>query len=88
MLFFIQSTVDVQNQPQNFSGDSQDSRGYTSISVREPLAALKAQTAASRGLSSTTGTNSQGSAQSGQNPLEGEGYFIQNFCFNLFLIKF
>ncbi|CAG7815774.1 unnamed protein product [Allacma fusca] len=25
------------NQPQHFSGDSQDSRGYTSISVREPL---------------------------------------------------
>ncbi|KAF2354068.1 hypothetical protein FHG87_015177 [Trinorchestia longiramus] len=29
-------------QQQHFSGDSQDSRGYTSISVREPLAALKA----------------------------------------------
>ncbi|KAK7869928.1 hypothetical protein R5R35_013709 [Gryllus longicercus] len=31
-------------QPANFSGDSQDSKGYTSISVREPLASIKAQT--------------------------------------------
>ncbi|KAJ9581122.1 hypothetical protein L9F63_023699, partial [Diploptera punctata] len=31
-------------QQTNFSGDSQDSKGYTSISVREPLANLKAQT--------------------------------------------
>ncbi|XP_066992849.2 uncharacterized protein [Anabrus simplex] len=30
----------------NFSGDSQDSKGYTSISVREPLANIKAQTKA------------------------------------------
>lgn len=30
----------------NFSGDSQDSKGYTSISVREPLASIKAQTKA------------------------------------------
>ncbi|KAK7082917.1 hypothetical protein SK128_011439 [Halocaridina rubra] len=50
---------------QNFSGDSQDSRGYTSISVREPLAALKAQTP---GASTT---------QPLQNaPGEGEGYYM------------
>lgn len=30
------------NQP-HFSGDSQDSKGYTSISVREPLANIRAQ---------------------------------------------
>lgn len=29
---------------QHFSGDSQDSKGYTSISVREPLANIRAQT--------------------------------------------
>jgi hypothetical protein len=33
-----------QQQQSNFSGDSQDSKGYTSISVREPLANIKAQT--------------------------------------------
>ncbi|XP_023707154.1 uncharacterized protein LOC111864196 isoform X2 [Cryptotermes secundus] len=33
-----------QQQQVNFSGDSQDSKGYTSISVREPLANIKAQT--------------------------------------------
>lgn len=33
-----------QQQQLNFSGDSQDSKGYTSISVREPLANIKAQT--------------------------------------------
>ncbi|XP_014614125.1 PREDICTED: uncharacterized protein LOC106792305 isoform X2 [Polistes canadensis] len=32
---------------QHFSGDSQDSKGYTSISVREPLANILAQTKAS-----------------------------------------
>ncbi|XP_034938342.1 uncharacterized protein [Chelonus insularis] len=32
--------------PQHFSGDSQDSKGYTSISVREPLANIIAQTKA------------------------------------------
>ncbi|XP_032454368.1 uncharacterized protein LOC100118022 isoform X4 [Nasonia vitripennis] len=31
-------------QQQHFSGDSQDSKGYTSISVREPLANIIAQT--------------------------------------------
>ncbi|XP_012232044.1 uncharacterized protein [Linepithema humile] len=39
-----------QHQPsssqQHFSGDSQDSKGYTSISVREPLANIIAQTKA------------------------------------------
>ncbi|XP_071647960.1 uncharacterized protein [Temnothorax longispinosus] len=36
-----------QNSPQqHFSGDSQDSKGYTSISVREPLANIIAQTKA------------------------------------------
>ncbi|XP_064117461.1 mucin-2-like isoform X2 [Macrobrachium nipponense] len=53
-------------QQQNFSGDSQDSRGYTSISVREPLAALKAQTA---------GTAASQSSQATQ-PMEGEGYYM------------
>ncbi|XP_043287243.1 uncharacterized protein [Venturia canescens] len=44
-----------QNVPhQHFSGDSQDSKGYTSISVREPLANIIAQT---KGLH----TNRQGS---------------------------
>lgn len=40
-------------QQQHFSGDSQDSKGYTSISVREPLANIIAQTKAAhqhRGL--------------------------------------
>lgn len=57
--------IEISSQ-QNFSGDSQDSRGYTSISVREPLAALKAQTqgTAAPQLSSTT------------QPLEGEGYYM------------
>nr|CAD7399143.1 unnamed protein product [Timema poppensis] len=35
-------TPPIENQ--HFSGDSQDSKGYTSISVREPLANIKAQT--------------------------------------------
>ncbi|XP_015115778.1 uncharacterized protein LOC107040272 [Diachasma alloeum] len=35
-----------QSTPQHFSGDSQDSKGYTSISVREPLANIIAQTKA------------------------------------------
>ncbi|XP_011162275.1 uncharacterized protein LOC105197515 isoform X2 [Solenopsis invicta] len=34
------------NPQQHFSGDSQDSKGYTSISVREPLANIIAQTKA------------------------------------------
>ncbi|XP_037780407.1 flocculation protein FLO11-like [Penaeus monodon] len=51
---------------QNFSGDSQDSRGYTSISVREPLAALKAQ---SQGTAATT-------ASPATQPHEGEGYYM------------
>ncbi|KAK2586445.1 hypothetical protein KPH14_010720 [Odynerus spinipes] len=34
------------NTSQHFSGDSQDSKGYTSISVREPLANILAQTKA------------------------------------------
>lgn len=51
---------------QNFSGDSQDSRGYTSISVREPLAALKAQT---QGTTATT-------ASPATQPHEGEGYYM------------
>ncbi|XP_066598045.1 uncharacterized protein [Prorops nasuta] len=34
------------NSQQHFSGDSQDSKGYTSISVREPLANIRAQTKA------------------------------------------
>ncbi|XP_011877443.1 PREDICTED: uncharacterized protein LOC105567292 [Vollenhovia emeryi] len=34
------------NSQQHFSGDSQDSKGYTSISVREPLANIIAQTKA------------------------------------------
>ncbi|XP_021917169.1 uncharacterized protein LOC110828613 isoform X2 [Zootermopsis nevadensis] len=33
-----------QQEQVNFSGDSQDSKGYTSISVREPLANIKART--------------------------------------------
>ncbi|XP_011309228.1 uncharacterized protein [Fopius arisanus] len=37
-----------QATPQHFSGDSQDSKGYTSISVREPLANIIAQTKAAR----------------------------------------
>lgn len=36
-----------------FSGDSQDSKGYTSISVREPLAKIKAQTKAANQRSRT-----------------------------------
>lgn len=36
------------NGPQHFSGDSQDSKGYTSISVREPLANIIAQTKAAQ----------------------------------------
>ncbi|KZC09047.1 PREDICTED: protein P200 [Dufourea novaeangliae] len=43
-----QSARSSQPQPispqQHFSGDSQDSKGYTSISVREPLANIIAQT--------------------------------------------
>ncbi|XP_068239654.1 proline-rich protein 36 [Palaemon carinicauda] len=53
-------------QQQNFSGDSQDSRGYTSISVREPLAALKAQTASTAASQSSQATQ----------PMEGEGYYM------------
>ncbi|XP_017885331.1 uncharacterized protein LOC108628122 [Ceratina calcarata] len=34
----------TNNPQQHFSGDSQDSKGYTSISVREPLANIIAQT--------------------------------------------
>ena len=58
-----QAGIEISSQ-QNFSGDSQDSRGYTSISVREPLAAIKAQTQAA------AAANTQ--AQGGQ-PGEGEG---------------
>nr|XP_045601566.1 serine/arginine repetitive matrix protein 2-like isoform X2 [Procambarus clarkii] len=57
--------IEVTSQ-QNFSGDSQDSRGYTSISVREPLAAIKAQTQGSAAPQSSTVTQ----------PLEGEGYYM------------
>ncbi|XP_003699452.1 uncharacterized protein LOC100877980 isoform X1 [Megachile rotundata] len=40
-----QSSQPRSNSPQqHFSGDSQDSKGYTSISVREPLANIIAQT--------------------------------------------
>ncbi|XP_029034349.2 uncharacterized protein LOC114871920 isoform X1 [Osmia bicornis bicornis] len=40
-----QSSQPRSNSPQqHFSGDSQDSKGYTSISVREPLANIMAQT--------------------------------------------
>ncbi|XP_069685461.1 uncharacterized protein [Periplaneta americana] len=42
-----------QPQQANFSGDSQDSKGYTSISVREPLANIKAQTRVSNQRSRT-----------------------------------
>ncbi|XP_076043309.1 uncharacterized protein LOC143026572 isoform X2 [Oratosquilla oratoria] len=55
-----QSPIDPQP---NFSGDSQDSRGYTSISVREPLANLKAQ-----GPAPPLQPLMQG--------LEGEGYYM------------
>ncbi|XP_076239851.1 uncharacterized protein LOC143182615 isoform X2 [Calliopsis andreniformis] len=41
----LQSLQHQLNSPQqHFSGDSQDSKGYTSISVREPLANIIAQT--------------------------------------------
>ncbi|XP_070489971.1 serine-rich adhesin for platelets isoform X2 [Chironomus tepperi] len=41
----ITSMTNAHNHPQHFSGDSQDSsKGYTSISVREPLANIIAQT--------------------------------------------
>ncbi|XP_044013682.1 ras guanine nucleotide exchange factor P isoform X2 [Aphidius gifuensis] len=43
-----QSQQQQQQQPQHFSGDSQDSKGYTSISVREPLANIIAQTKAAQ----------------------------------------
>lgn len=33
----------LQDEISNFSGDSQDSRGYTSISVREPLSNIRSQ---------------------------------------------
>ncbi|KAG7213763.1 hypothetical protein KM043_002986 [Ampulex compressa] len=36
--------IQPNNLQQHFSGDSQDSKGYTSISVREPLANIIAQT--------------------------------------------
>ncbi|XP_063243309.1 uncharacterized protein LOC134542741 [Bacillus rossius redtenbacheri] len=42
-------TPPIADQQAHFSGDSQDSKGYTSISVREPLANIKAQTQAPRG---------------------------------------
>ncbi|KAK8735598.1 hypothetical protein OTU49_005452 [Cherax quadricarinatus] len=57
--------IEIASQ-QNFSGDSQDSRGYTSISVREPLAAIKAQTQGSAAPQPSAATQ----------PLEGEGYYM------------
>ncbi|XP_042239127.1 PHD finger protein rhinoceros-like isoform X2 [Homarus americanus] len=57
--------IEIPSQ-QNFSGDSQDSRGYTSISVREPLSAIKAQTQGSAAPQSSATTQ----------PLEGEGYYM------------
>lgn len=56
--------IEISSQ-QNFSGDSQDSRGYTSISVREPLAAIKAQTQAANA-----------NQTAGGQPGEGEGYYM------------
>lgn len=46
MLLPHSSQSQHNNLQQNFSGDSQDSKGYTSISVREPLANIIAQTKA------------------------------------------
>ena len=40
----LQPTAQSNSPQQHFSGDSQDSKGYTSISVREPLANIIAQT--------------------------------------------
>lgn len=62
-----QAGIEISSQ-QNFSGDSQDSRGYTSISVREPLAAIKAQTRAANANQTTGGQ-----------PGEGEGYCTHVF---------
>ncbi|XP_076766302.1 uncharacterized protein LOC143433071 [Xylocopa sonorina] len=49
LLMLLPLAQPLQSQPtaslqQHFSGDSQDSKGYTSISVREPLANIIAQT--------------------------------------------
>ncbi|CAL4121783.1 unnamed protein product, partial [Meganyctiphanes norvegica] len=55
-----------QQQQQHFSGDSQDSRGYTSITVREPLANIKAQTQAAQAAA----------AAARQTNVEGEGYYM------------
>lgn len=63
-----QAGIEISSQ-QNFSGDSQDSRGYTSISVREPLAAIKAQTQAANA-----------NQTAGGQPGEGEGYCTHVFC--------
>ncbi|KAB7495251.1 hypothetical protein Anas_10264 [Armadillidium nasatum] len=59
---------------QHFSGDSQDSRGYTSISVREPLAALKARQG--EGAIAALGRNAAGKGPVQTQGSEGEGYYM------------
>lgn len=44
----------------NFSGDSQDSRGYTRISVREPLSNIRAQAAQRNGDHYATASDDSG----------------------------
>ncbi|KOC68947.1 hypothetical protein WH47_09504 [Habropoda laboriosa] len=44
MLLSQPPQLQSNSSPHHFSGDSQDSKGYTSISVREPLANIIAQT--------------------------------------------
>ncbi|ODN05106.1 hypothetical protein Ocin01_01631 [Orchesella cincta] len=47
----------------HFSGDSQDSRGYTSISVREPLSNIRSQVASTRSYDSHYATVSDDSEE-------------------------